>query len=147
MSAVSSTPFGEPLDLSVRPSRLIATLLVGMHLTAIVLCAGLPVSVEYRAALLLAILSAFFWNLWSYAQRTPRRLHWSPELGWTLVDRKGKSIEVKLLPEAYLSSWLVIAYFKDERGKRRTVMLANDSARPDGLRRLRVLLRYGTPRV
>lgn len=147
MSDVSSTPFGEPLDLSIRPSRLIATLLVGMHLTAIVVCAQLPVSVDYRAALLLAILSAFFWNVAVYVQRTPRRLHWSPELGWTLVDRRGKSHEVKLLPEAYLSGWLLIAHFKDERGKRRTVMLSNDSARPDGLRRLRVLLRYGTPRT
>ena len=147
MSAVSSTPFGEPLDLSIRPSRLIATLLVGMHLTAIVVCAPLPLPVVYRAALLLAILSAFFWNVFVYVQRTPRRLHWSPELGWTVVDRKGVSHEVKLLPEAYLSSWLVIAHFKDEKGKRRSVMLANDSARPDGLRRLRVLLRYGMPRT
>ena len=144
---MSSTPFGEPLDLSVRPSRLIATLLLGMHLTALVLCAGLPVPLDYRAALLLAILSAFFWNVAVYVQRTPRRLHWSPELGWTLVDRKGKSHEVKLLPEAYLSGWLIIAHFRDEQGKRRTVMLANDSARLDGLRRLRVLLRYGTPRT
>ena len=144
---MSSTPFGEPLDLSVRPSRLIATLLLGMHLTALVVCAGLPVSLDYRAALLLGVLSAFFWNVAMYVQRTPRRLHWSPELGWTLVDRKSASHEVKLLPEAYLSSWLIIAHFRDEQGKRRTVMLANDSARPDGLRRLRVLLRYGTPRT
>ena len=143
---MSSTPFGEPLDLSIRPSRLIATLLVGMHLTAIVVCAQVPVPMTWRAALLLAILSAFFWNVFVYVQRTPRRLHWSPELGWSVVDRKGVSHEVKLLPEAYLSSWLIIAHFSDERGKRRTVMLANDSARPDGLRRLRVLLRYGTPR-
>lgn len=147
MSAVSSTPFGEPLDLSIRPSRLIATLLVGMHLTAIVVCAPLPLPVVYRGALLLAILSAFFWNVFVYVQRTPRRVHWSPELGWTIVDRKGVSHEVKLLPEAYLSSWLVITHFKDEKGKRRSVMLANDSARPEGLRRLRVLLRYGAPRT
>jgi len=146
MSAVSSTPFGEPLDLPIRPSRLIATLLVGMHLTAIVVCAPLPLPVAYRAALLLAILSAFFWNVFVYVQRTPRRLHWSPELGWSIVDRRGMSHDVKLLPEAYLSAWLVIAHFRDEKGKRRSVMLANDSARPDGLRRLRVLLRYGVPR-
>ena len=144
---MSSTPFGEPLDLSVRPSRLIATLLLGMHLTALVICAGLPLSLDYRAALLLAVLSAFFWNVAMYVQRTPRRLHWSPELGWTLVDRKGASHEVKLLPEAYLSTWLIVVHFSDELGKRRTVMLANDSARPDGLRRLRVLLRYGAPKT
>ncbi|HEV2331630.1 MAG TPA: protein YgfX [Gammaproteobacteria bacterium] len=143
---MSSTPFGEPLDLSIRPSRLIATLLIGMHLVALVVSAGLPLPVDYRAALLLAILSAFFWNVAVYVQRSPRRLHWSPELGWTIVDRKSVSHAVKLLPEAYLSAWLVIAHFKDEKGKRRTVMLANDSARPDGLRRLRIMLRYGPPK-
>src|SRR5690348_5657408 len=68
-SAVSSTPFGEPLDLSIRPSRLIATLLIGMHLVALVVSAGLPLPVDYRAALLLAILSAFFWNVAVYVQR------------------------------------------------------------------------------
>ncbi|HEV2211776.1 MAG TPA: protein YgfX [Gammaproteobacteria bacterium] len=143
---MSSTPFGEPLDLSIRPSRLIATLLIGMHLVALVVSAGVPLPVNYRAALLLAILSAFFWNVAVYVQRSPRRLHWSPELGWTIVDRKSVSHAVKLLPEAYLSAWLVIAHFKDEKGRRRTVMLANDSARPDGLRRLRIMLRYGPPK-
>lgn len=144
---MSSTPFGEPLDLSIRPSRLIATLLIGMHLVALVVSAGLPLPVDYRAALLLAILSAFFWNVAVYVQRSPRRLHWSPELGWTIVDRKGASHAVKLLPEAYLGAWFVIAHFKDEQGRRRTVMLANDSAHPDGLRRLRILLRYGVPKT
>ena len=144
---MSSTPFGEPLDLSIRPSRLIATLLIGMHLVALVVSAGLPLPVDYRAALLLAILSAFFWNVAVYVQRSPRRLHWSPELGWTIVDRKGVSHAVRLLPEAYLGSWFVIAHFKDEKGKRRTVMLANDSARSDSLRRLRIMLRYGTPKT
>ena len=143
---MSSTSFGEPLDLSVRPSRLIATLLIGMHLVALVVSAGLPLSVDYRAALLLAILSAFFWNVAVYVQRSPRRLHWSPEFGWTIVDRKGANHAVQLLPEVYLGAWLVIAHFKDERGKRRTVMLANDSVRLDGLRRLRILLRYGVPK-
>ena len=143
---MSSTPFGEPLDLSIRPSRLIATLLIGMHLVALVVSAGLPLPVDYRAALLLAILSAFFWNVAVYVQRSPRRLHWSPELGWTIVDRKSVSHAVALLPEAYLGAWLVIAHFKDEKGRRRTVMLANDSVRPDGLRRLRIMLRYGVPK-
>lgn len=144
---MSSTPFGEPLDLSIRPSRLIATLLVGMHLTAIVVCAPLPLPALWIWSLLLAILSAFFWNAYLYMERTPRRLHWSPELGWTLVDRKGKSHDVKLSPEAYVSSWLIVAHFKDEAGKRYTVLLAQDSARLDGLRRLRVLLRLGMPRT
>lgn len=144
---MSSRPFGEPLDLSIRPSALIATLLIGMHLVALVLCAGLPLPLNYRAALLLAILSAFFWNAAVYVQRSPRRLRWSSEFGWSIVDRKGVTHAVRLHAQAYMSAWLVMAYFRDDKGRRRTVMLANDSARPDGLKRLRMMLRYGAPKA
>jgi hypothetical protein len=143
---VSSTPYGEPLELLIRPSRLMATVLCLMHMAAVAVCAPLPIPLAYRAAIMLGIVCAFFWNGYVYLQRTPRRLHWSPEEGWTLTDRAGNAREVQLLPEAYISQWLVIAHFKDERGKRSTVMLAQDSVRAEGFRRLKVLLRYGTPK-
>lgn len=143
---MSSTPYGEPLELLIRPSRLMATLLCLMHMAAIAVCAPLPIPLAYRAAIMLGIVCAFFWNGHVYLQRTPKRLLWSPEEGWTLTDRAGKVQEVRLLPEAYISQWLVIAHFKDERGKRCTVMLAQDSVRAEGFRRLKVLLRYGTPK-
>ncbi|HLW74656.1 MAG TPA: protein YgfX [Gammaproteobacteria bacterium] len=143
---MSSTPYGEPLELLIRPSPLMATLLCLMHMAAIAVCTPLPISLAYRAAIVIGIVCAFFWNGYVFIQRTPRRLHWSPEEGWTLTDRKGTQHEVRLLPEAYLGPWLVIAHFKDERGKRMTVMLAQDSVRAEGFRRLKVLLRYGTPK-
>ena len=147
MSAVSSSPYGAPLDLSVRPSRIVATLLLLLHVTALVACEQLPVAIAYRGILILGVLSAFFWNAWLYVRRTLHRLHWSPEEGWTLTDRKGTRHAVELLPEAYLSQWLVVAHFKDGKGGRHTVMLAQDSVRPEGFRRLKVLLRYGTPKA
>ena len=143
---MSSTAYGEPLELLIRPSRLMATLLIAIHLTAIVVCAPLPLPFIWRVVLVASILCAFASNAYLYVQRSPRRLHWSPEEGWTLTSRDGKEHDVELLPEAYLSPWLVVAHFKDERGKRRTVMLAQDSVRREGFRRLKVLLRYGTPK-
>lgn len=146
MNAVSSNPYAAPLDLALRPSRLVAMLLCLMHVTALVVCEQLPISVTYRVVLILGVLSAFFWNAWLYARRTPRRLHWSSEEGWTLTDRKGVAHVVEILPEAYLSQWLVLAHFKDGRGKRFTAMVAQDSVRPEGFRHLKVLLRYGAPK-
>ncbi|MGE5624811.1 MAG: protein YgfX [Bacillota bacterium] len=143
---MSSTPYGEPLELLIRPSRMIVSLLCIMHMTAIAVSAPLPIPLQYRAAITAAVIFAFFWNARVYIQRTPRRLHWSPEMGWTLTDRLGIEHAVTLQPEAYLSPWLVIAHFKDEQGKRRAVMLAQDSVRAEGFRRLKVLLRYGTPK-
>jgi len=143
---VSSTPYGEPLDLTVRPSRLIGMLLCLMHMLAVIVCAPLPIPYTYRVGLLLAIVGAFAWNLRVYMQRTPRRVYWSAEEGWNITDRVGKQHPVQPLPEAYLCAWLVVAYFKDEAGKKRTIMLAQDSVRPEGFRRIKVLLRYGTPK-
>ncbi len=143
---MSSTPYGEPLELIVRPSRLVLMLLCFMHTLAALVCAPLPMPLDYRIGLLLAIFGAFVWNLRTFMQRTPRRLHWSVEEGWSLTDRQGVEHALKPLPEAYISNWLVVGYFKDEAGKRRTVMLAQDSVRSEGFRRLKVLLRYGTPK-
>lgn len=143
---MSSNPYAAPLDLLVRPSRLVATLLLFMHVTAIFICGQLPIAFSYRGVLILGVVGAFIWNASVYLHRTPRRVHWSPEEGWTLTDRRGAATAVELLPEAYLSQWLVLAHFKDGNGKRHTAMLAQDSVRPDGFRHLKVLLHYGVPK-
>lgn len=141
-----STPYGEPLDLAVRPSRLIGMLLFLMHMLAVLVCAPLPIPFDYRVGLLLAIMGAFIWNMNTFMQRTPRRVYWSREEGWIITDRRGKQHPVLPMPEPYIGSWLVVGYFKDEDGTKRTIMLGQDSVRADGFRRLTVLLRYGTPK-
>ena len=144
---MSSTPYGEPLELIVRPSRLVLTFLCLMHTLAALVCAPLPLPFSYRIGLLLAIIGAFVWNLRTFMQRTPRRVHWSPEEGWSILARDGKEHFLKPGPEAYIGNWLVVGYFKDEKGKKRAVMLAQDSVRADGFRRFKVLMRYGAPKV
>jgi hypothetical protein len=125
----------------------VAVLLCLMHMLAALVCAPLPIPFDYRVALLLAIVSAFFWNMYTFMQRTPKRVNWSKEEGWTITDRHGAEHHLQPQPEAYIGTWLVVAYFKDEAGKKRTVMLAQDSVRVDAFRRLKVLLRYGTPKA
>jgi len=125
----------------------VAVLLCLMHMLAALVCAPLPIPFDYRAALLLAIVSAFFWNMYTFMQRTPKRVNWSKEEGWTITDRHGMEYHLLPQPEVYLGTWLVVAYFKDELGKKRTVMLAQDSIRADAFRRIKVLLRYGTPKA
>jgi hypothetical protein len=142
---VSSKSYVEPLTLDIRPSRLIATLVLTIHVMAALVCAQLPVSLLSRLILLLAVIGSLLCNGVLYRRRTPRRLSWSQEQGWRIATRDGRELEMELLPDLYLGAWLVVARFKDHQEKTHTVMLAQDSARADGLRRLRILLRYGAP--
>ncbi|MGB9429295.1 MAG: protein YgfX [Gammaproteobacteria bacterium] len=143
---MSSPTYGEPLELDIRPSRLIATLVFAIHVTAAVICSQLPVSLLSRLVILLAILGSLMWNVVIFWRRTPRRLQWSPEEGWRITEHNGVVQSVEILPQAHLGNWIVIAHFRTSDRKRRAVMLARDSCSADSLRRLRVMLRYGTPK-
>ena len=142
---MSSTRYVEPLDLEIRPSRLIAALIFAIHITAAVVCVQLPLTPFSRLILLLAVLGSLMWNMTIFWRRTPRSLYWSPEGGWRIIDRSGSSLEVRLMPETHLGSWFVIAHFSSVNGKHCAVMLARDSCHAEGMRRLRIMLKYGTP--
>lgn len=143
---MSSTPYSEPLEFEIRPSRLMATLLFAMHVTAAVVCVQLPLAVSSRLVIFLAILGSLMWNVVIFWRRTPKRLRWSLEGGWSITDYRGTTQNMELMPEAHLGSWFVIAHFRTSAGKRRAVMLARDSCSMQGLRRLRILLKYGVPK-
>lgn len=121
-------------------------LVLTIHVMAALVCAQVPIPLFSRLVLLLAVIGSLVCNGVLYRRRTPRRLSWSLEQGWRITSRDGQELEVELLPELYLGAWLVIVRFRDNTKKTHTVMLAQDSARLDGLRRLRVLLRYGVPK-
>ena len=143
---MSSMSYGEPLEFEIRPSRLIATVLFAIHVTAAIISLQLPLPLLSRLVIFLAILGSLMWNVVIFWRRTPRRLRWSLEDGWRITDYRGHSQNMELMPEAHLGSWFVIAHFKAPDGKRRVVMLARDSCNAKGLRRLRVMLKYGVPK-
>lgn len=143
---MSLPAYSEPLEINIRPSRQVASLVFAIHLTAAVICSQLPLSLLSRVVILLAILVSLIWNGVLFWRRTPKRLLWSQEEGWRLKDHNDRVQRVELLPQAYLGNWITIAHFRTSKGKRRAVMLARDSCGGDNLRRLRVLLRYGTPK-
>lgn len=143
MHAVSSRSYGERLELNIRPSRLLASLVLAMHATAAAIVVTLPLALLSRLVLALAVLGSLMWNGVLYWRRTPRRLLWSAEQGWRITDYRNVTREATLLPGAYLGQWFIVAHFRLPGGKRRAVVLARDSCSAEGLRRLRVLLRYG----
>lgn len=142
MNAVSSNPSAASLEIEVRPSRLIATLLLAIHVTAAVVCAQLPAPMLDRLVLLLAVLGALMWNVVSFWHRTPRRLYWSQEQGWRITDFRRSTRSAKLLPGSYIGNWLLVVHFRRHDGKLQAVMLARDSCSAWCWRRLRLLLAY-----
>lgn len=144
---MSSSPCGAPLEINIRPSRVIAALLLMIHVTAAIVVTQLPVPIFARLIILLAVIGSFMWNVVLYWHRTPKSIRWQPDAGWLISDHRNRTESVELLPQAHLGNWLTVAHFRTMRtGKRRSVMLAGDSCSGDSLRRLRVLLRYGTPK-
>lgn len=146
MNAVSSPTYGEPLEINIRPSRQVASLVLAIHLTAAAVITQLPLPLPSRLIILVAIPVSLVWNGLMFWRRTPKRLMWSREQGWRITDRKGVTHNMELLPQAYVGNWMLVAHFRGSQGKRRAVMLARDSCSADGLRRLLVMLRYGTPK-
>lgn len=140
---MSSNGSGERLELSVRPSRLLASLLLAMHATAAIIVVSLPVTLLNRLVLALAVLGSLMWNGVLYRRRLPRRLVWSAEQGWRIIDYRNMVHEAELLPGAYLGEWFLVLPFRLAGGRRTTLTLGRDSLTAEGLRRLRVLLRYG----
>lgn len=121
-------------------------LVLTLHVVVALVCAQLPLPLLHRLILLLAVLGSLMCNGVLYRRRTPKRLSWSREQGWRIAARDGVEREVELQPDMYFGAWLLIARFRDADRRIHTVLLAQDSARADGLRRLRVLLRYGPPK-
>jgi len=63
-----------------------------------------------------------------------------------LVDASGTSSAGVVLPGCYVVPWIVLLRFRlDGRRRAGTLAIVRDAATPDGLRRLRILLRHAGP--
>ena len=138
------------LEVSIRPSPWHCLLLTLVHLLAIVALgmSGLPLS--YMAALGFAVLVSYTYTLRRFGllrdASSVIRLAWhSGE--WQVVLGSGTVEPVHLDSTTLVLAWLVVANFRDSAGRRYPIVLMRDSANADEFRRLRVLLKYGQPKV
>jgi len=136
----------EFIEVAVAPSRYHCILLTVVHLLAL---AALPLSGMEPwlvAALGLAVAASLAWSLRRYGLlKDPRsviRLVWR-DGHWSLGLASGDVVAASLDSNLVVLSWLVVLHFRDERGNRYPVTLFPDSTAPDGLRRLRVMMKYG----
>lgn len=129
-----------PLELTLRPSRIYAAAMACAHGFALlgVWLAVLPLWLQ--TALSFALASSLIWA-WREISSSPRGLRVSQsgqvellEREWTAARMKGRPV---VLP------WLVSLRLELDGGRMRRMTLLQDSAGADGLRKLRVWLKWG----
>jgi hypothetical protein len=135
------------LRIELRASRSLTLLLGAAHLLAAVLSWVLPLS-PWLSALLTALIG---WSLWHalrlHALRSAPRaivaLAVEQNGRAELELRSGASIGARVLQDTFVTALLVVINQREEEsGRRRSVVLATDSADAASLRALRVWLRF-----
>ncbi len=131
--------------LELNPSRQWRALCLGL---LAVVCLLLPLSGAAKsvqclvlAGTVLAVLVALRENGWVGGRPPPAVSH-GPD-GWRLREQVASDWRATRLRTDYLvTGWLVILRFQEPAGRARSVLVLPDMADPEGLRRLRMVLRW-----
>lgn len=155
MSSPKSAP---PLKVDLRPSRWLAGLILIAHGGALAVLVPLALPVWALAPLVGLITGSLVYTLKTHAMLrgplTIRRVVWDSDNDWLLHAASGEQLAVRLLPGSYVHPLLVILNFELEtapqRGgllntRRRSIVLAKDSADATTLRQLRARLNFFKP--
>ena len=127
-------------EIELKPSRLLGLLLLGM--TALVLAAihyaALPGAVQLALAAAVIGLSGWSWR----QTRHSEALRMTADGRLQSMDEQGEWRDVEMLGDSMVTSALIVLRYRPPDGPVRSLTLLPDSAAPDHLRRLRVLLRW-----
>lgn len=144
---MSSTVSATPLAVEIKPSRRLAIYVLGVYATAASVVLALPVS---RVVIAGALLGLFLAGVHAYQRRVTLRsrhaivgLNRHADGTWLLHLADGATHQASLLPDSYLHPGLLVLNFRLGNDRRRSVVLARDSADSTSLRRLRVALSLG----
>lgn len=125
---------------AVAPSRML------LQLVAVASAASVLAVAAAAIAVVLKVLLSAMLLLWVWYFSTPVLY---PPVQSVIADRSGLCvmhggnwIDVRLLPDTYISSWLIVLRFRADSAPLSCLCLLPDSADPDALRRLRVWLRW-----
>lgn len=133
----------QTLSLALRPSRALALALTLMAATALA-CAWISLPALAFAPIAAGIVLAWGWHCAQALQwgaGAARALELGTQGGVRLEDGRGAWQEAEMLPDSYVSGWLIVMNMTNG-GRRRSLVLLPDAASAEDLRRLRVWLRW-----
>lgn len=131
-----------PLELTLRPSRVYRAVLLAGHGLALlgVALAALPTGVQ--AVMCAALLVSLMWA-WRQFSSMPRGMRVAQSGQVELLEAEWRPARVRGRP--VVLPWLTSLELEVEGGKSCCLALFRDSADREGLRKLRVWLKWGWP--
>jgi len=135
----------EYLDVPIRPSLIHCTMLVVVHVLAIVAIGLSDLELWFALAMAFVVLTSLTYVLWRFGlQRDSRSVARLVFDGgeWQLVLMSGAVVTVRAESRAVVLSWLVAVNFRDSAGVHYPVTILPDTTGKDEFRRLKVLLKY-----
>ena len=139
--------FEMPLDLAIKPSKILKTYLVVIFLLAVIsILISVSLPLNLRLLLLFVLLMMTFVIVEKQKSNSISRLRLSHTDEWELDTSTKNNVEVELIGECIVTYFLVWLNFTsiDKEGKSKVfhLLLLPDSADNDLLRQLRVRLRF-----
>lgn len=136
-----------PIQLNLKPSRLLALMLAVASTGACLILVSMPLQLWVKlAAVILVSISAVYHvrdlllcrpgSLVSLELNSKDELH--------VMRRDGVKIPATVLPDSVVLPWLTVLNLRLDKNRwRRHVLITADRAEPDAFRQLRVWLRWG----
>lgn len=144
MSYNSLTRFEQPLQVELRPSRLVGAVAAAAHLVAAMGCWTLPLALWWRLSLV-ALLAAHFRyfvrrQITATVPGAIRALGWDRLRGWRLRDARGNWRAARPVMPMLVTAQLVIVRFRAGGRRLHSAVIVADQLEPDTFRRLRARL-------
>jgi toxin CptA len=127
-------------EFELKPSRRLGLFVLGMTALALAAigAAALPDGVRLALGVAVIALAVLGWRRARF--REVLRLAVDGQL--QCLDEQGEWREVEVLGDSFVSTGLIVLRYREAGRRVRTLTLLSDSADADGLRRLRVSLRW-----
>lgn len=149
---MSSQKYVSPLQLEVRPSRRLLTILLFLHGLALAMIVFLELPrIQAGIASAFIILSGIIvirHHALKKSLDSIVEIRWDDNNSWDVTTRMGRSLRVKLLSDSYVSSSMVILLFKRSRKSSSfarlfpmSLILLRDNTNANLFRHLRVRLK------
>jgi len=127
-------------DIELKPSRLLGLLLLGMVAVALAAIQYSALPGAAQLALGVAVIGLSGWGWWQTRYAVALRMTVDGRL--QSRDDQGEWRDVEVLGDSLVSPALIVLRYRTSARHVRSLTLLTDSASPDTLRRLRVLLRW-----
>ena len=144
MSQHLYSKFDRPLQLELRPSSILLSILIATHLTAGLGAVLIPVADFLKAFVFIVLtINAFYLHRHFIQMRFPhslRSIDWNLNSGWSFSLSNGEVQSTNLCQPLFISSTILAISFSSGNYRKHAVILAPDSLSRDEHRRLRVRL-------